>query len=59
MLTKKEKSLRPGAFIKHDRFGKGVVQKIEGEGENLKATIVFEELGKKKIVLKYAKLEIL
>ena len=54
-----EKKLRRGAFIKHPQFGKGVVRELEGDGENQKATIIFEEVGEKKIVLKYARLEIL
>ena len=53
------KELKRGAFIKHPRFGKGVVKRIEGDGEDMKLSILFESVGEKKIVAKYVKLEIL
>jgi len=58
-FEEKEKTLRKGAFVKHPRFGKGVIKKIEGDGKDQKAIIIFEELGEKKIVIQYANLEIL
>ncbi|MBN2087974.1 UvrD-helicase domain-containing protein [candidate division KSB1 bacterium] len=54
-----DKKLKIGALVKHNRFGRGVVKKIEGDGEGQKARILFQELGEKVLIVKYAKLEIL
>ncbi|NOZ63017.1 MAG: UvrD-helicase domain-containing protein [Calditrichaeota bacterium] len=53
--------LRVGALVRHPRFGKGIIRKIESgnEANNPKLFILFEGLGEKKIIYKYAKLEIL
>jgi len=51
--------LRPGILVRHERFGIGVVRKIEGREENIKANIIFEDVGEKNIVLKYCNLEII
>ncbi len=51
--------LKKGIYVKHPHFGKGVVSKLEGDGVKMKATIIFEGLGIKKILVQYAKLEIL
>jgi len=48
-----------GDLVNHQRFGKGEVINIEGEGSNKKATIKFETSGNKKLLLKFAKLTIL
>ncbi len=48
-----------GDMVEHQRFGKGKVVQIEGEGSNKKATIQFENNGSKKLLLKFAKLSIL
>ena len=45
-----------GDRVRHDRFGEGVVVAIEGEGSNLKATVDFDNLGRKQLLLKFAKL---
>lgn len=45
-----------GDRVRHDRFGEGVVIAIEGEGSNLKATVDFDNLGRKQLLLKFAKL---
>ena len=42
--------------MRHDRFGEGLVVAIEGEGGNLKATVDFDNLGRKQLFLKFAKL---
>jgi DNA helicase-2/ATP-dependent DNA helicase PcrA len=47
--------LREGAVIEHQRFGKGTVVRLEGEGENRKATVNFEQTGQKQLLLKFAK----
>ena len=48
---------RPGTLVRHPEWGLGVVQKQEGEGEGLKLTIIFREVGRKVVAAKYAKLE--
>jgi DNA helicase II / ATP-dependent DNA helicase PcrA len=48
---------RPGSLVRHPEWGLGVVQKQEGEGESLKLTIIFRDVGRKVVVAKYAKLE--
>jgi len=48
-----------GNFVKHLRFGKGEVLKIEGVGADVKAEINFENGGKKKLLLRFAKLEVI
>ena len=47
--------LQEGMKIEHQRFGRGTVLKIEGTGENTKATVEFLHSGTKQLLLKYAK----
>lgn len=47
--------LQEGMKIEHQRFGRGTVLKIEGTGENTKATVDFVHSGTKQLLLKYAK----
>ena len=51
--------LREGSKIEHQRFGIGVVTKIEGSGENTKATVEFRNTGTKQLLLKFAKFKII
>jgi len=51
--------LSVGVKVIHERFGTGVVQSIEGIGVNKKAEILFESGGIKKLLLKFAKLQII
>jgi len=51
--------LREGAKIEHQRFGIGKVLKIEGTGENAKATVEFVNSGTKQLLLKFARFTIL
>ena len=51
--------LKEGARIEHQRFGIGTVLKIEGAGENAKATVEFQNSGTKQLLLKFAKFTIL
>jgi DNA helicase-2/ATP-dependent DNA helicase PcrA len=51
--------LKAGDKVQHQRFGFGTVTELEGEGVNKKATVVFDGLGEKKLVLKFAKMRIL
>ena len=52
-------SLSEGCRIEHQRFGIGKVLKIEGSGENTKATVEFQNAGTKQLLLKFAKFTIL
>ena len=52
-------SLSEGCRIEHQRFGIGRVLKIEGTGENTKATVEFQNAGTKQLLLKFAKFTLL
>ena len=47
--------LKEGNVIEHQRFGLGTVVKVEGSGENAKATVAFKNAGTKQLLLKFAK----
>ena len=51
--------LHEGNVIEHQRFGIGTVVKVEGSGENEKATVEFRNLGVKQLLLKFAKFTII
>jgi len=51
--------LKEGDIIEHQRFGIGTVIKIEGAGENTKATVEFKNAGTKQLLLKFAKYTII
>ena len=51
--------LHEGCKIEHQRFGVGTVMKIEGTGENTKATVAFRNAGTKQLLLKFAKFKII
>ena len=50
--------LREGVVIEHQRFGVGTVVKLEGTGDNEKATVEFRNVGTKQLLLKFAKFNI-
>ncbi|MCH5312598.1 MAG: UvrD-helicase domain-containing protein [Prevotella sp.] len=50
--------LKEGNVIEHQRFGIGTVIKIEGTGENTKATVEFKNTGTKQLLLKFAKYKV-
>ena len=52
-------ALETGQTVMHEKFGKGKVLKIEGQGADIKATIFFPKEGQKQILLKFAKLTII
>ena len=52
-------NLAVGAKIVHQRFGKGEILRIEGVGENTKATVRFEEVGQKQLLVKFARFEVI
>ena len=51
-------ALEAGTVVKHIRFGKGIVVGLEGKGQDQKAEINFENGGLKKLLLRFAKLQI-
>ncbi len=52
-------NLAKGNYVEHIKFGRGIVLRLEGTGNEKKATVNFEEKGQKVLLLKYAKLKIL
>jgi DNA helicase-2/ATP-dependent DNA helicase PcrA len=50
--------LSVGNTVLHERFGKGIITELTGEKENAKATVEFESFGKKQMLLKFAKFEV-
>ena len=51
--------LQTGMIVMHERFGQGKILQIEGTTDNKKATIFFEGIGQKVLLLKFAKLSII
>ena len=51
--------LQEGNVIEHQRFGVGTVIRVEGTGENTKATVEFKNAGTKQLLLKFAKYTII
>jgi DNA helicase-2/ATP-dependent DNA helicase PcrA len=51
--------IQPGAMVEHERFGKGKVISVEGNGPNMKATVFFNGIGQKQLLLKFAKLRLI
>lgn len=50
--------LKEDCVIEHERFGKGKVIRLEGAGENLKATVQFENAGTKQLLVKFARFKV-
>ena len=50
--------LQAGQFIEHERFGRGEVLRVEGAGDNAKATIRFEHAGEKQLLLRFARFKV-
>lgn len=48
-----------GKHIVHNRFGRGEILHIEGTGDGTKATVRFENVGTKQLLLKFAKFEVI
>ncbi|HEX6201403.1 MAG TPA: hypothetical protein VF100_00285, partial [Thermoanaerobaculia bacterium] len=53
------RAVRRGSRVRHPTLGEGVVLELEGEGDHLKYTIFFKNAGKKKMIARYANLEVL
>ena len=52
-------SYKEGMKVEHDRFGIGVICKLEGKGANKKISVNFTDVGEKTLLAKFAKLNIL
>ncbi|MBQ1651287.1 MAG: ATP-dependent DNA helicase, partial [Paludibacteraceae bacterium] len=52
-------ALRPGVKIQHEKFGTGRVAEVSGTGTDTRVTIDFEYVGRKVLLLKYAKITII
>ena len=48
----------PGTHVRHAKYGKGLVLRREGSGDNVKLTISFPGFGQKKLIEKFAKLDV-
>ncbi|CUP01948.1 ATP-dependent DNA helicase PcrA [Bacteroides uniformis] len=51
--------IQQGQLIEHERFGLGEVLKVEGEGDNAKATIRFKNAGDKQLLLRFARFKVI
>ena len=52
-------NIEVGSRVQHLRFGKGEITALEGTPPNVKATILFDQIGEKQLLLKFAKLKII
>jgi DNA helicase-2/ATP-dependent DNA helicase PcrA len=55
--SKIENGFSPGSHVRHAKYGKGLVLRREGTGDNVKLTISFPGFGQKKLIEKFANLE--
>jgi ATP-dependent DNA helicase UvrD/PcrA len=55
--TSPSNEITPGSYVKHSKYGRGLVLRREGAGESAKLTVSFPGYGQKKLVEKYAGLE--
>ncbi len=55
--TSKIEGIVPGSHVRHAKYGKGLVLRREGTGDNVKLTISFPGFGQKKLIEKFASLE--
>ena len=53
------KGLRAGSRVMHEKFGLGKVTQVTGNGDMLKATVIFEGNNLKQLMLRFAKLKVL
>ncbi|MGL5980661.1 MAG: ATP-dependent helicase [Phocaeicola sp.] len=54
-----DSSYSAGQQIEHERFGKGVIERVEGTGDNCKVTVSFQHAGTKQLLLKFARFKII
>jgi ATP-dependent DNA helicase UvrD/PcrA len=53
------RTLRRGSRVRHASLGEGIVLDLEGEGEQAKLAVFFKRAGKRRLVARYANLELL
>jgi DNA helicase-2/ATP-dependent DNA helicase PcrA len=53
------RSVKRGSRVRHPTLGQGVVLELEGEGEETKLVVFFERAGKRKLIARFANLELL
>jgi DNA helicase-2/ATP-dependent DNA helicase PcrA len=58
-VTSAAGTLRQGSRIRHERFGLGTIEAIEGVGDNCKISVAFDNVGRKQLLLKFAKFTII
>lgn len=58
-VSSSQQSVKEGDMIEHQRFGEGKVIKVEGTGENAKATVAFKNAGTKQLLLKFARFTVI
>ena len=51
--------IAPGQTIEHERFGIGEIVRVEGVGDNCKATVRFQHAGEKQLLLKFARFKVI
>jgi DNA helicase-2/ATP-dependent DNA helicase PcrA len=51
--------IKRGSRVRHPTLGNGVILELEGQGDDARLTVFFEKAGKRKLVAKYANLEML
>ncbi len=56
-IEKSGDNFLPGAHVRHEKYGKGLVLRREGSGENVKLTVSFPGFGQKKLMEKFANLK--
>jgi DNA helicase-2/ATP-dependent DNA helicase PcrA len=54
---KNEQEIVPGSHVRHPKYGRGLVLRREGSGDNVKLTVSFPGFGQKKLIEKFANLE--
>jgi len=58
-FSQEVQQLYVGSEVKHGKFGIGRVTSVQGAGEGMKVTVLFRDVGQKKLLVKYANLEVL
>jgi DNA helicase-2/ATP-dependent DNA helicase PcrA len=53
------RTARRGSRVRHPTLGQGVVLEIDGDGDDTKLTVFFEKAGKRRLIARYANLELL
>ena len=48
-----------GTRVVHERFGKGIVRRVEGQGEQMRVTVIFDAGGERKFIAQYAPMRLL